>query len=169
MITADTDLALPGVLPLVLRRAYSSGYATGRLFGPGWSSTVDQRLSVNDAGIHFVGDDGETVHYPVPASGQESLPVRGARLPLTWDRETDEIRVTDRANGRTLYFPVVHYSDEVGQIRDLTAITDRNGNRIGIERDVVIRYDDRAASSRSPTPAAPCSATTATTGTTSQA
>ena len=50
MLTDATDVELPGVLPLVLRRAYASGYATGRLFGPGWSSTLDQRLSVNEAG-----------------------------------------------------------------------------------------------------------------------
>ncbi|MBS2552522.1 hypothetical protein KGQ19_37275 [Catenulispora sp. NL8] len=135
MIAGDTDLALPGILPLVLRRVYASGSSTGRLFGPGWSSTLDQRLSVNAAGIHFVGDDAQTLHYPVPAAGEEVLPVLGKRWPLVWDREADEIRIVDRADGRTLHFAVVHHSEELGQIRDLTSISDRNGNRIEVLRD----------------------------------
>ncbi|MEY9933966.1 RHS repeat-associated protein [Catenulispora sp. GP43] len=135
MLTGATDVALPGVLPLVLRRAYASGYTTGRLFGPGWSSTLDQRLSVNDSGIHFAGDDAQRLDYPIPADGEQALPARGARWPLAWDRDTDEIRITDPSTGHTRHFDTVHYTAEVGQIRDLTAITDRNGNRIRILRD----------------------------------
>ena len=135
MVTAEIDLELPGMLPVVLRRAYASGYDTGRLFGPGWSSTLDQRVSINAAGIHFAGDDGQVLHYDMPSTDEQVLPRRGARWPLTWDRELDEIRITDPQAGLTRLFPVVHYNDEFGQIRDLAAITDRNDNRISILRD----------------------------------
>ena len=135
MLTDATDVNLPGVLPLILRRAYASGYATGRLFGPGWASTLDQRLSVNAAGIHFAGDDAQRLDYPVPVPGQEVLPRRGARWPLAWDQDSDEIRITDPWSGHTRHFATVHYGDDTGQIRDLTAITDRNGNYINILRD----------------------------------
>ena len=135
MLTNATDVGLPGVLPLVLRRAYASGYRTGRLFGPGWSSTLDQRLSVNEAGIHFAGDDAQRLDYPTPAAEQEVLPVRGARWPLAWDRESGDIRITDPWSGQTRHFAAVHYRAESGEIRDLTAITDRHGNRIEIVRD----------------------------------
>jgi RHS repeat-associated protein len=135
MVTTEVDLELPGVLPVVLRRAYASGYDAGRLFGPGWSSTLDQRLSINEAGIHFAGDDGQTLHYPVPEDDQQVLPLRGARWPLIWDRRADEIRIADPWAGSTWHFPVVHHREENGQIRDLTAITDRHGNRISILRD----------------------------------
>nr|WP_230419922.1 RHS repeat-associated core domain-containing protein [Catenulispora pinistramenti] len=135
MVTAEVDLELPGVLPVVLRRAYASGYDTGRLFGPGWSSTLDQRLSINDAGIHFAGDDGQILHYPLPDDDQQVLPLRGARWPLIWDRRSDEIRITDPWAGFTWHFPVTHYREENGRIRDLTAITDRHENRISILRD----------------------------------
>src|SRR6266567_7246347 len=37
MITEATDVNLPGLLPLILRRAYASGYGGGRLHGPRWS------------------------------------------------------------------------------------------------------------------------------------
>ncbi|WP_370357330.1 DUF6531 domain-containing protein [Catenulispora sp. MAP12-49] len=135
MLTDATDLELPGALPVVLRRAYSSGYSAGRLFGPGWSSTLDQRLSINAAGIHVVGDDAQRLDYPAPTGDREVLPSRGGDHRLVWDRETDEIRVTDWKSGQVRHFAVVHYQSELGQIRDLTAITDRNGNRISIERD----------------------------------
>src|SRR5207302_6081673 len=39
MITSKTDVDLPGLLPLMIRRAYASGFDSGRLFGAGWSST----------------------------------------------------------------------------------------------------------------------------------
>ncbi|WP_329956164.1 RHS repeat-associated core domain-containing protein [Catenulispora pinistramenti] len=135
MLTDATDVELAGVLPLVLRRAYVSGYETGRLFGAGWSSTLDQRLAVNEVGIHFVGDDAQRLDYPMPSAGQEVLPERGDRWPLIWDRDSDEIRISDPWNGLTRHFGVVHYRDEIGQIRDLMAISDRNGNRVVIERD----------------------------------
>ncbi|MBS2553446.1 hypothetical protein KGQ19_42000 [Catenulispora sp. NL8] len=135
MLSGETDLELPGVLPIVLRRAYSSGCQTGRLFGLGWSSTLDQRLSVNAAGIHFAGDDAQRLDYPVPATGEEVLPTRGARWPMVWDQETDEIRITEPLSGRTRHFTTVHYRGDLGQIRDLVAITDRHGNRIDILRD----------------------------------
>nr|WP_143765284.1 DUF6531 domain-containing protein [Catenulispora acidiphila] len=135
MVALETDLELPGVLPIVLRRAYASGYRTGRLFGPGWSSTLDQRLSVNAAGIHLAGDDGQTLHYPLPAGEEEVLPSRGARWPLIWDRAADEIRVTDPRSGLIRHFPVVHFGSPDGQIRDVVRISDRNANRIDIVRD----------------------------------
>jgi RHS repeat-associated protein len=135
MLTEATDVDLPGVLPLLLRRSYASGYATGRLFGPGWSSTLDQRLAVNEAGVHFVGDDSERLDYPLPVGDTAVLPERGHRWPLVWDRQTDELRITDPWSGRTHHFSQVHYQDEFGQIRDLTAITDRNGNAIRVVRN----------------------------------
>jgi RHS repeat-associated protein len=135
MLTSDTDLVLPGVLPLFLRRSYSSGYEVGRLFGPGWSSTLDIRLSVNAAGIHLTGDDAQVLHYPVPAAGQSVVPEHGSRWPLEWDREADEIRITTPATGLVMHFPVAHFAGEDGQIRDLMALTDRNGNRLDFLRD----------------------------------
>ena len=135
MVLTEFDVELPGVLPVVLRRTYASGYDTGHLFGPGWSSTLDQRLSINAAGIHYAGDDGQVLHYELPGAAEEVLPVRGARWPLVWDREVDEIRITDPWTGTTRHFAVTHYHDEFGQIRVLTSITDRNQNRIDVLRD----------------------------------
>ncbi|WP_194924326.1 DUF6531 domain-containing protein [Catenulispora pinisilvae] len=135
MLTDATDLSLPGVLPLVLHRAYASAFYAGRLFGPGWSSTLDQRISVNAAGIHFAGDDGQVLDYPVPAAGDAVPPSRGEPWPLEWDRATDEIRITNPSAGLIRHFAVVHHAEEAGQIRDLTAISDLSGNTIRILRE----------------------------------
>jgi RHS repeat-associated protein len=135
MIAYQTDLALPGTLPLIMHRAYSSDYMVGHLFGPGWSSTVDQRLSINAAGIHFTGDDAQLLSYPVPEAGQVALPSEGARWPLEWDRDNDEIRISDPWAGYTWHFADVHLRADEGEIRALSAMSDRNGNRIEYVRD----------------------------------
>ncbi|ACU77451.1 YD repeat protein [Catenulispora acidiphila DSM 44928] len=138
MLTWDDDVVLPGVLPLILRRAYASKYDTGRLFGPGWASTLDQRLSVNAAGIHFVGDDAQTLHYALPSEpGDTVYPREGAPWPLVWDTAADEIRISDPIRGYTWHFPTVHYSEDTGQIRDLIAMSDRSGNRVEYIRDAL--------------------------------
>ncbi|HET9172072.1 MAG TPA: DUF6531 domain-containing protein [Actinospica sp.] len=139
LLSGRIDVGLPGVLPLVLRRAYASGYEHGRLLGPGWSSTLDQRLVVDDEGVHYLGEDGEALSYPVPAAGQQVLPSGGARWPLTWDRALDAISLLDRESGLTRHFaapPSDAEPDAHGrQVRHLTRITDRNGNWINISRD----------------------------------
>lgn len=132
MLVAETDLELPGLLPLVLRRAYASGYRGGRLFGPGWSSTLDQRLEIDQDGIHYAGDDAQILHYPVPGwPGQQVLPVAGARWPLTWDRASDTIRIDDPERGWTRHFTTLGARGTgTYQTRPITAVSDRNGHRI---------------------------------------
>ncbi len=96
LMTAKADVELDGVLALVLRRAYASGYRHGRLYGPGWSSTLDQRLVIDADGIHFLGDDAQILNYAIPTQpGQRLLPAAGARWPLVWDRTADAIAITD--------------------------------------------------------------------------
>jgi RHS repeat-associated protein len=143
LITAKADVELAGVLALVLRRAYASGYRHGQFFGPGWSSTLDQRLVIDPDGIHYLGDDAQILNYPMPSQpGQQVLPAAGARWPLTWDRATDAIEITDPARGLTRHFAPPR-STEGGastggnrtELRHLVRVTDRNGNWMSITRD----------------------------------
>ena len=145
MITGEVDVDLPGVLPLVLRRVYTTGYRAGGLFGPGWASTLDTRVRVDADGIHFADDDGRILHYPVPTQpGQRVLPAEGSRWPLVWDRRADTVFVTDPRRGWTFEFAAPAptgtgtatgaAADEV-QVRPLTGIVDRNRNRIGVRLD----------------------------------
>jgi RHS repeat-associated protein len=131
MITWKTDLELPGLLPLILRRSYGSGYRSGRLFGPGWSSTLDQRITIDGNGIHFVVDDAQVLHYAPPAyPGERVLPANGARWPLTWDRGNDEICVEDPDRGCAWRFPKGPIRGRDCEVRPLAAVSDRNGRRI---------------------------------------
>lgn len=133
MITSETDVELPGLLPMALRRAYASGYGAGRLYGPGWSSTVDQRVELDEQGIHYLGDDAQTLSYPYPAlPGQAVWPYEGARWPLV--RDTDgSIRIHDPQSGWTRYFTA---SPDLA-IHPISALTDRNGNWIKYHHDPV--------------------------------
>lgn len=132
MITTAADLVLPGLLPLVLRRAYASGYRGGRLFGPGWSATLDQRVLIDRQGVHFYGDDAQTLHYPTPESAEPVLAHHGARWPLTWDRDAGVLRIEDPARGWTWRFDVTGV--ERGT-HPLTELRDRNGHTVTYERD----------------------------------
>jgi RHS repeat-associated protein len=130
MITSATDVDLPGLLPLVLRRAYASGYAGGRWFGLGWSGTLDQRVQVDAGGIHYAGEDAEIQTYPLPTTeAPRVLPERGPRRPLTWDRESDTIRIEDTATGWTRHFAPPE-GRPGARTRTITALSDRNGHRV---------------------------------------
>lgn len=138
MVMQAIDAHLGGVLPLVLRRAYASGYRDGRLFGPGWSSTLDIRVIVGRDGVRLLDDDGRILEYPLPARpGERVMPTAGERLALQWDRQSDEILVHHRRTGHSWHFTTLGAVRTRGgdEIRLLTAISDRNGNRVTIARD----------------------------------
>jgi RHS repeat-associated protein len=127
MITSAVDLDLPGLLPLVVRRSYASAYRGGRLFGPGWASTLDQRLLIDEQGVHFVGDDAQILHYAHPGEGRAVFPTEGARWPLRWDRQSDTYSIEDPETGWTSHF--FPWKDAT-RTRPITLLTDRNGHRI---------------------------------------
>jgi RHS repeat-associated protein len=120
MVLGQTDVALPGVLPLVLRRTHVSSYRAGHLFGPSWASTMDQRLEFDEQGLIFVAEDGMLLLYDdPPADGTGVLPELGPRWPLS--RTESGFRLSQPDLGRLLDFPAA------GPLR---AISDHAGNRI---------------------------------------
>ncbi|MFF3329103.1 putative T7SS-secreted protein [Streptomyces sp. NPDC002888] len=128
MYLPQTDVALPGALPLVFRRRVESGYHYGRWFGPSWSSTLDQRLEIASEGVVLVTEDGLLLTYPHPAPGLPTLPSHGPRWPL--DREDGGYTVTDPTTHR-----VWHFADRGDDLAVLEQIDDRNGNWITFEYD----------------------------------
>ncbi|WP_405699856.1 DUF6531 domain-containing protein [Streptomyces sp. NBC_01383] len=119
-----TDIELPGVLPLVFTRRADSGYRGGRWFGPGWSSTADQRLEFDEQGVVFFTEDGLLLTYPHSAAGIEVLPEDGPRRPLL--RAADgTYTVADPDTGHVRTFTPHGHGPAL-----LTDLTDRNGNRI---------------------------------------
>ncbi|CAM5472461.1 hypothetical protein GCM10010230_33330 [Streptomyces narbonensis] len=128
MLLPQTDIALPGALPLVFRRTFDSSRRSGRWFGPTWSATVDQRLEVDSEGVVFSCDEGSLLAYPHPAPGVPVLPTHGRQWPL--DRVEDGYTITDPDTGT-----VRHFTDHDDNLALLAQIDDRNGRWIAFEHD----------------------------------
>ncbi len=67
MLPGETDLALPGPLPFILSRTYSS-YRTKTpapvgVFGPGWKAPSDIRLQLRDDGLILNDNGGRSIHF----------------------------------------------------------------------------------------------------------
>ncbi|WP_190036740.1 DUF6531 domain-containing protein [Streptomyces fructofermentans] len=138
MLMEETDVELPGLLPLVLRRTHLSTYEWGTCFGPSWASTLDERLELDAAGAVFAAEDGMILLYPVPAPGASVMPLEGPRWPLDWDGAPGApIRVTDPATGRTRHFaPAAELAgNHEAFVLPLAAVTDRDGRRVDFDRD----------------------------------
>ncbi|MDT0265825.1 DUF6531 domain-containing protein [Streptomyces sp. DSM 44915] len=138
MITQETDVILPGVLPVVLRRTYLSTYQWGRFFGASWASTLDERLEIDEEGVRFATEDGMILVYPIPRPGRPTLPTSNSRRPLTWSgRVGDRMLITDPDSGWTRHFaPMARAPQGTSAFTlYLVEITDRNGNRVSIDRD----------------------------------
>ncbi|QIJ63460.1 RHS repeat-associated core domain-containing protein [Streptomyces sp. JB150] len=139
MVLSQTDLVLPGVLPLVLRRTHISGYRFGHCFGASWASTLDERLELTGGGAIWAREDGSLLQYPrLPLEeGDEVLPLEGERIPLTYVERSALGDVTyatsDVRSGLTRRFTGSPYSS--GSLYWLTDMEDRNGNGLRIARD----------------------------------
>ncbi|AZQ34925.1 hypothetical protein EJ357_16705 [Streptomyces cyaneochromogenes] len=139
MLLEQTDLTLPGVLPLVLRRTHLSDYSFGTWFGRSWASTLDERIEVDIRNkAVWAREDGTLLAYdqlPTPQQ-PEVLPLEGPRIPLRRTSELGaqemEFATTDPRTGLTRYF--TRPRGEGWQLW-LTTIEDRNGNQIDIHRD----------------------------------
>ncbi|MET8684228.1 DUF6531 domain-containing protein [Streptomyces sp. NPDC004732] len=142
MSLEETDLSLPGTLPLDFTRRVASDYRSGGWFGPMWTSTIDQRLEVDEDGIVFVTEDGMLLTYPHPA-GRDApttpttsaaalvLPHSGPRRPLK--RLADGgYRVTDPVTGIARRFAAPREDDGVAL---LTTVSDRNRNTVDFDYD----------------------------------
>ncbi|MEV3859502.1 DUF6531 domain-containing protein [Streptomyces sp. NPDC050095] len=156
LVMAQTDVDLPGVLPLILRRTHLSGYGYGRFFGPSWASTLDERLADDreSGGIRWYREDGSVLLYPrrPDLPGDHVLPVMGHPLPLTCITRgtTYVLAVRDPHTGLTRFFESATEDGDATDATDamdamddmddtdtwwLTAVEDRNGNTVGIDRD----------------------------------
>ncbi|QLJ02876.1 RHS repeat protein [Streptomyces sp. NEAU-sy36] len=139
MVLSQTDLGLPGVLPLILRRTHISGYRYGHCFGPSWASTLDERLELTGNGAVWAREDGSVLVYPrVPTVSDDPVePVEGERVPLTYAGQDTLGEVTyattDPYSGHIRRFVGNFYRSS--GLYWLSEIEDRNGNTIQIIRD----------------------------------
>lgn len=139
MMLPQTDLALPGVLPLVLRRTHISTYRYGHWFGRSWASTLDERIESGEggAGVIWAREDGSLLIYPrLPAAdGEHVMPLEGDRLPLFHGGVTDNdtsYEIHDPHSGQVRVFTGNPY--RTSSAYWLSAVEDRNGNRMSFWR-----------------------------------
>src|SRR4051812_21156932 len=119
------DLALPGPIPLELSRAYSSKMAqrdTGMGFG--WGHTLGWEVEVGRRQITVWNDQGVGVDFPKLVQGEEVIGPWGFVL-----RRDAWGFAVDTGDGLWRLFSE---SDNGGKRFRLTAIEDRNRNRITI-------------------------------------
>ncbi|MFI5523878.1 putative T7SS-secreted protein [Streptomyces platensis] len=122
MVLPQTDITLPGSLPLSFTRTFESSYRQGRWFGPTWMSTVDQRLEIDAEGVILVGDEGDFRLYPHPAVGVPTFPAEGDGHPLERTPDGDYL-LTDPVTGTRRYFTT--YTEDLAVLDE---ISDRRGN-----------------------------------------
>jgi RHS repeat-associated protein len=127
-----TDIALPGALAVILKRAYASASPHESCFGPRWSSTWGQWVEAATNTATWYSDDGRHIEFELPSDG-----------PSTWIRHPHVNRVRLRRDNSG--FAVITDSGQIlrfavrsGCRWQLSGIEDRNGNTIRF------RYDESA-------------------------
>jgi RHS repeat-associated protein len=126
------DVTLPGVLPLRLTRRHRSQYRHGRWFGPTWASTLDSRAVITDSEVTTIDADGTMQTFDRPAPGRPSTARRGQRWTLHAE-PSGAYRLDDPSASRSMVFaplPQRAGTDMAAGVLSLSAITDRNRNRI---------------------------------------
>ncbi len=74
VLSGETDISLPGPLPFILIRNYSS-YQTPTpapvgLFGPGWQTPAEVSLEIREDGLILNDDRGRSLHFEVLSPGE---------------------------------------------------------------------------------------------------
>ncbi|WP_367324974.1 putative T7SS-secreted protein [Streptomyces sp. HUAS ZL42] len=135
MFLPQTDVEIPGILPLVFTRRTESGLTVGRFLGPSWSSTVDERLQIDAVGVVHVTADGLLITYPHPVPGDPTRPETGtSRALLTRDGHGD-YTITDPDTGLTRQFTAPSGSEPGGDgVAWLSGVSERNGHSITVDR-----------------------------------
>ncbi|MBT2467303.1 RHS repeat protein [Streptomyces sp. ISL-66] len=136
MFLPQTDLELPGILPLVFTRRFESGCTVGRFMGPSWTCTVDERLEIDAAGVIHVTPEGLLIPYAHPAPGVPTRPEKGRGRTLLARGADGEYTVTEPASGLVFHFAAPAGSEPGGDgTAWLCEISERNGHRVTVDRD----------------------------------
>ncbi|MGY0497344.1 putative T7SS-secreted protein [Nocardia sp. FBN12] len=128
-----TDLDLPGILRLALKRAHHSNYRFGRWFGPSWSATLDMRVVVEADCVTVVFEDGMLLAYPHAEVGVGVEPIAGGQRWKLTRTEVGGYRLWDPDRELVWHFapePVLDGLDALLGNFAISAIADRHHNRI---------------------------------------
>ncbi|MEV7685009.1 putative T7SS-secreted protein [Streptomyces bungoensis] len=135
MFLPQTDVEIPGILPLVFTRRTESGLTAGRFLGPSWTSTVDERLEIDAVGVVHVTADGLLVTYPHPVPGDPTRPDSGGGRPLLARDAGGDYTLTDPDSGLVRHFTAPPGAEPGGDgTAWLSAISDRGGHTVTVDR-----------------------------------
>ncbi|MFJ7066197.1 putative T7SS-secreted protein [Streptomyces sp. NPDC101115] len=135
MYLPQTDVGIPGILPLLFTRRTESGLPVGRFLGRAWSSTVDERLEVDAVGVVHVTADGLLITYPHPVPGAPTRSRSGrSRTLLTRDADGD-YALTEEDSGVVRHFAAPRGAEPGGDgTAWLSDLSERNGHTVSVER-----------------------------------
>jgi RHS repeat-associated protein len=137
VLMTETDVSLPGLLPLVIERTHRSSWRTGRWLGRGWLSSLDQRLEVSAGRVRGAFADGRIVTWPVPSDDDAVVPESGPVWTLQ-RTSRESYAVHDPQRGLTWKYarPSGHYQEIVGAGEfPLAAVSDRAGHEVSFSYD----------------------------------
>ncbi|WP_165373021.1 DUF6531 domain-containing protein [Sorangium cellulosum] len=141
-VEGDPDLALPGPLPFVLARSYSSDRAMVDVgLGHGWSHSFAWSARIGRRAVEVTDAEGARLLLPVPGVGEALLGAGGWVVRREAAKELELVR----EDGLRLVFSAPLDGDALG----LSAVLDRYGNRITLvyERGVLAAFEDSAGRS----------------------
>ncbi|WP_205877914.1 DUF6531 domain-containing protein [Mycobacterium camsae] len=127
-----TDIDLPGVLPLVLRRQHRSQYRRGVWFGPSWTSTFDARVVVTEDAVTTVDADGTMLAFAHPGVDSPEKPRHGRNW-LLFRTTGGGYRLFSQNTQHSYHFepkPGLNGTDLGVGVLSISAVTDRYQNRI---------------------------------------
>ncbi|PZH15644.1 type IV secretion protein Rhs [Streptomyces sp. NTH33] len=135
MFLPQTDVEIPGILPLAFTRRTESGLTAGRFLGPSWTSTVDERLEIDPVGVVHVTADGLLITYPHPVPGDPTRPKTGASRALLARDGNGDYTVTDLDTGLVRHFAAPPGSEPGDDgTAWLASVTERNGHTVTVDR-----------------------------------
>ncbi len=135
MFLSQTDVLIPGILPLVFTRRTESGCTAGRFLGVSWTSTVDERLLADPVGVVHVTADGLLVTYPHPVPGAPTRPESGTGRTLLAREPDGDYTVTDPDSGLVRRFTAPVGAEPGGDGTCwLSRVTERNGHTVDVDR-----------------------------------
>lgn len=131
VLDKSTDVALPGAIPLIWEKQYSSARRTDKeaSLGPGWAHPFEQSITEYGDSITLRADDGRSIYFGRPKPGESTFH-RRERLTLTADAG-GAYRVFDHRSRTTRVFSP---SSVAGRAL-LRAIQDPHDNAIVLEHE----------------------------------
>ncbi|WP_437296215.1 DUF6531 domain-containing protein [Sorangium sp. So ce426] len=129
VVDQAVDLDLPGLIPLIWRRYYSSarsGDAAASL-GPGWAHGFEQRITEDERALTLRDAEGRSIYFAKAAAGESTFH-RRERLVLSRERD-GTLHVYSLDTRRTHVFS----ADAPAGPARLRAIRDAWGNAIALD------------------------------------